>query len=91
MTRGVTDEGSLTMHRDSVTLKGLAGRSRKLSSKQFATELHDQGYTRDDAIAAVCRVFGVPHRAARLFIDSHPAWMDGAPAEEPEWSLSVTL
>ena len=79
------------MHRDNIVLRDLAGKSRELCSKQFATELHDQGYTRDDAIAAVCQVFGVPHRAARLFIVSHPAWAADAPSDEPEWSLSFTL
>jgi hypothetical protein len=78
------------MHRDNVALRDLARKSRKLSSKQFATELHDQGYTRDDAIAAVCQVFGVGHRAARLFIVSHPAWAADAPSDEPEWSLPFT-
>ena len=79
------------MHRDNVVLRDLAGMSRALCSKQFATELHDQGYARDVAIAAVCQVFGVPHRAARLFIVSHPAWAADAPSDEPEWSLSFNL
>jgi hypothetical protein len=79
------------MHRDNFVLRDLAGKSRKLCSKQFATELHDQGYARGDAIAAVCQVFGVPHRAARLFIVSHPAWAADAPSDEREWSLSFTL
>ena len=79
------------MHRTDIQLRELAGTSRKLCSKQFATELHQQGYARDDAIAAVCQVFGVPHRLARLFIVSHPAWAAGARAEEPDWSLSFTL
>jgi hypothetical protein len=79
------------MHRNDIPLRELAGTSRKLCSKQFATELHEQGYTRDDAIAAVWQVFGVPHRAARLFIVSHPAWAADARTEEPDWSLSFTL
>ena len=79
------------MHRDNVVLSNLAGKSRELCSKQFATELHEQGYTRDAAIAAVCQVCGVPHRAARLFIVSHPAWAADAPSDEPEWSRSFNL
>ena len=79
------------MHRDNVVLRDLAGKTRELCSKQFATELHDQGYARDDAIAAVCQVFGVPHRAARLFIVSHPAWAADAPSDERERSLSFNL
>ena len=59
------------MHRDNIALRDLAGRSRKLCSKQFVTELHDQGYTPDGAIEAVCQVFGVPRRAARLFVVTH--------------------
>ena len=59
--------------------------------QQFATGLHDQGYSREAAIAAVCQVFGVPRRAARLFIVSHPAWAADAPSDEPEWSLSFIL
>ena len=62
------------MHRDNVALRDLARKRGKLSSMQLATELHDQGYSRDEAIAAVCEVFGVGHRAARLFIVSHPAY-----------------
>jgi hypothetical protein len=79
------------MHRDNIALRALAGRSRKLCSKQFATELHEQGYTRENAIAAVCQVFGVPQRAARLFVISHPAWAADAPPEEPEWPPFFTL
>jgi hypothetical protein len=79
------------MHRDNIALMDLAGMNRKLCSKQFVSELHDHGYTRDDAIAAVCQVFGVPHRAARLFVLSHPAWSAEAPAEDPDWSISFTL
>jgi len=79
------------MHRDNLTLTDLTGRSRKLSGKQFVSELHDQGYTCDDAVEAVRQVFGVPHRAARLFVVSHPAWAAEGPAEEPYWSLSFTL
>jgi hypothetical protein len=79
------------MHRDNIALRDLAGRSRKLCSKQFATELHEQGYTREDAIAAVCQVFGVPTRAARLFVASHPAWAAPASADELDWSISFTL
>ena len=33
------------MHRNDMALRGLAGKRRNLCSKQFATELHDQGYT----------------------------------------------
>jgi hypothetical protein len=67
------------MHRNNIALEDLAGRSRKLCSKQYVSELHDQGYTRDDAIEAVCQVFCVPYRAARLFVVSHPAWAADAP------------
>ena len=67
------------MHRDNIAPRDLAGRSRKLCSKQFVSELHDQGYTRDDAIEAVCQVFCVPYRAARLFVVSHPAWAGRCP------------
>jgi hypothetical protein len=79
------------MQRDNIAFRYLAGRRRKLCSKQFVTELHDQGYTRDDAVEAVCRVFGVPRRAARLFVVTHPAWTDEAPAEETDGPISFTL
>ena len=79
------------MHRDNIALRDLAGRSRKLCSKQFVTELHDQGYTRDQAIEVVCQVFGVPRRAARLFVVTHPAWAAKAPAEEPDGPISFRL
>jgi hypothetical protein len=72
------------MHRNDVSLRELDGRSRKLCSSEFATELHEQGYTRDEAIAAVCQVFGVPQRAAQLFIISHPAWSVDSRVQEPD-------
>jgi hypothetical protein len=79
------------MHRDNNARGNVAGRGRKLCSKQFVSELHDQGYTRDGAIEAVCEVFRVSHRAARLFVGSHPAWAADAPAEEPKRELPFTL
>jgi hypothetical protein len=79
------------MHRDKVVRRDLAGKSRKLCSKQFATELRDQGYARDAAIAAVCQVFGVSRSAARLFIISHPAWAADTASDEPECPLSFIL
>ena len=45
------------MHRRNV--RNMAVTSWVLDSKQFVTELHDQGSTRDDAIEAVCQVFGL--------------------------------
>jgi hypothetical protein len=62
------------MHRDKIAPGDWAGQSRTLRSKQFVTELLEKGYSRDDAIAAVCQVFGVPYRAARLFVCTHPVW-----------------
>jgi hypothetical protein len=47
---------------------------RGLCSRQFVADLRDQGIPRDEAIVAVCRAFGVPRGAARLFVLSHPAW-----------------
>jgi hypothetical protein len=66
------------MHRDNIAHRDVAETSQKLCSKQFVSELHDQGYTRDDAIEAVCQVFCVPYGVARLFVVSHPAWGQGA-------------
>jgi hypothetical protein len=77
------------MHRSNV--RNMAVVSRGLDSKQFVTELHDQGSTRDDAIEAVCQVFCVSRSAAELFIVSHPAWAAEAPAEEPEWWTRFTV
>jgi hypothetical protein len=48
-----------------------------LCSKQFVTDLHDQGLPRDEVIVAVSQVFGIPRGAARLFVLSHPAWAEG--------------
>jgi hypothetical protein len=79
------------MHRDDIALRYLAGTGRGLGSKQYATEPHDRGFTRDDAIEAVCQVFRVPRGAARLFVVSHPAWAAGPPAEEPGGSIDFTL
>ncbi len=79
------------MHRDNIAHRYLAGRSRSLCSKQFVTELHDQGFTHDDAIEAVCQAFGVRRAWLRLFVVSHPAWAAEATAEGPEWSITFTL
>jgi hypothetical protein len=71
------------MHRDYLALRHLDGVSRGLRSKQFVTELHDEGFTRDQAMETLCQVFGVPRHAAVLFVDSHPAWASEARANEP--------
>jgi hypothetical protein len=55
------------------------------------SELHDQGFTRDDAIEAICQVFSVPRGAAWWFVVWHPAWVAEAPAGESEWSIPFTL
>lgn len=52
------------MHRDNIALRYLGGRGRGLPSKQFVTDLRVQGFSCDDTIEAVCRVFGVPRGAA---------------------------
>jgi hypothetical protein len=64
------------MHRDQIR-QGAETR-RGLCSKQFVTELHDLGIAQDDAIEAVSRTFGVARGAARLFVLSHPAWIEGS-------------
>jgi hypothetical protein len=79
------------MHRDNISLRRLDGLSRGLDSKQFVTELRDGGFTRDQAIEALCQVFGVPRGAARLFVVSHPAWAAEAAAREPDGPTSFTL
>jgi hypothetical protein len=48
------------MHRDNIVLSDLAGVTRGTSSKQFVTELHARGASRDQAIEMLCRTFGVP-------------------------------
>jgi hypothetical protein len=58
---------------------------RGLCSKQFVADLRDQGIPRDDAIFAVCQVFGVPRGAAQLFVLSHPAWAEDELSEDAEW------
>jgi hypothetical protein len=62
------------MHRTNIVLSDLAGVSRGIPSKQFVTDMHDRGGSRDEAIAMLCLMFGVPQGAARLFVASHPAW-----------------
>jgi hypothetical protein len=62
------------MHRDNIVLSDLAGVSRGMPSKQLVTEMHERGAARDEAIAMLCLMFGVPRGAARLFVASHPAW-----------------
>jgi hypothetical protein len=68
MASGLTRERNATMHRDIIDLGFLAGRSQRLGSKRFVFELHEQGLTCDDAIAAVFQVFHVTRGAARLFV-----------------------
>jgi hypothetical protein len=64
------------MHRDNISRWGETRRG--LCSKQFVTDLRAQGYTREYAIEAVSRTFGVTRGAARLFVCSHPAWPEEA-------------
>ena len=80
----MTLEREPEMHRDNISPTDLTGKCWNFSSKQFVTELHDDGYTFDAAIEAVCQVFGVTRRAARLFVSSHPAWRIGRTAAEPD-------
>jgi len=77
------------MHRAKIALSRLAGANRGMHSKQFVTELHDRGYTRDQAIEMLCLVFGVPRGAARLFIVSHPAWAAETAAHDSDGSLGL--
>ena len=58
---------------------------RGLCSKQFATELRDQGVERADAIEAVSRAFGVRRDMAELFILSHPIWSDEQVRRPSPW------
>jgi hypothetical protein len=76
------------MHRDNIALRDLGGRGRGLPSKQFVTDLHDQGFSCDDTIEAVCRVLGIPRGAARLFVVSHPAWASKGRDDEPDEAIS---
>jgi hypothetical protein len=62
------------MHRDRMTPEYLRMIHRGMSSKAFVDGLHDQGFTRDDSVELVKRVFGVSRGAAELFVVSHPAW-----------------
>lgn len=62
------------MHRTDIALKHPAGARRGLHAKQFVSELHDSGCTRDEAIEMLSMAFGVPWGAAQLFVVSHPAW-----------------
>jgi len=61
------------MHRDHIAPDGLIGMRRGLCGDTFAAELHDRGFTPDDAAEAVGLMYGVSLGAARLFIRSHPA------------------
>jgi hypothetical protein len=38
------------MHRENIVFSHLAGMTRGMPSKRFATELHDRGFTCDEAI-----------------------------------------
>jgi hypothetical protein len=75
------------MHRDNIVLSDLAGVSRGMPSKQFVTELHASGASRDQAIEMLCRMFGIPQGAARLFVASHPAWAAETAAKDPNGSV----
>jgi hypothetical protein len=77
------------MHRAKITFSRLAGANRGMHSKQFVTELHDKGFTRDQAIEMLCLVFGVPHGAAKLFIVSHPAWAAETAAHDSDRSIGL--
>ncbi len=62
------------MHLDDYDLRFLVYRRRGLPIKLFVSELHDQGFSCEDTVEVISRVFGVPRSAARLFVQSHPAW-----------------
>jgi hypothetical protein len=62
------------MHRDNGRYQSEP--SRGLSSKQFVSDLRDQGMPCEAAVEAVRQAFGVPRGAAQLFVLSHPAWAE---------------
>jgi len=76
------------MNRDNIVLSPLAGVSRGMHGKQFVTELHDRGFTRDEAIEMLCVMFSLRPGAARQFVDSHPAWAAETAANDSDGSMT---
>jgi hypothetical protein len=62
------------MHLPRMVLNHVAGPNDGMHSKRFVADLHDWGFTRDEAIEILCMIFDLSRGAARLFISTHPAW-----------------
>jgi hypothetical protein len=62
------------MHQDNIDREYLGMRSRGVSSKTFVEDLHERGFTLEDSVELLCRLFALPRGAATLFVASHPAW-----------------
>ena len=63
------------MHLPRMVLSHPAGVNGRMHSKRFVADMHDWGFTRDEAIEVLCMVFDLPRGAAKLFIVTHPAWL----------------
>jgi hypothetical protein len=63
--------------------------SRGIDSKQLVTELHTNGFARDEAVEMLRLVFGVTRGAARLFVASHPVWAAGTAANDWDGLMPV--
>jgi hypothetical protein len=72
------------MRRAKIVLSDQWGVSRGTHSKQFVADLHERGFARDEAIASLCLAFGISRGAAKLFVDSHPAWADEIESNESD-------
>ena len=63
------------MHLPRMFLSHPAGVNGWMHSKRFVADMHDWGFTCDEAIEVLSMIFDLPRDAAGLFIVTHPAWL----------------
>jgi hypothetical protein len=63
------------MYQDDAHRTYQASEGRGMHGKEFVSVLCALGFTTKAIIEAVREMFGVPQGAARLFVDSHPAFV----------------
>jgi len=63
------------MHRARIVFRHPVVSNGVMHSKRLVADLHDWGFTCDEAVEILCMIFGLSPGAANLFIVTHPAWV----------------
>ena len=73
------------MHLSRMVLSHPAG-VNGVHSKRLVADLHDWGFSRDEAIEILSMIFDLSCGAARMFIVTHPAWLAESASDDSNGS-----